>query len=810
MDAHSSPHAPARKQRAASLAPEIFRASIRYKILGLALLLLLVSGVAVAFMRLEIRAYSQRDEMRQMSVHLLNAHRFERDFLTARDSSLAQSFFASLDKFDETLAVIDNDDDNIAALERQSKSYALSFQNLVQSLRRRGLDEKSGAEGAFRRRVHTIEELVNKANELRLMNTMLQTRRSEKDYILRRQEKYVEAVKANIALLREQTAASALDVSTKAAIAQLSDEYLQSFVALVELFRRVDMLDARINNEFLAMNVLLDSLVEAKERAAATYRTASLAALTLAFVFCVIIAVRISHNIAQPIIDLKTAALKAAAGDFDAEIARVKTRDEIHDLSESFRAMLQSIRQGREELYAEKQSIERKVQEAVATIERDRAYLADNVEEFLRGIERFAEGDVSARLQEPTDADDARGMYRLFRAFNGAMERLRDLLLAVQIAVNKASEAGAVIAEKASRLSLGAGEQTRHASIATQSVTEMMRHIAHTLDFIYAAAVGAEDASANARKGVETVEHTANGINAIVGATKEMELQMTRLTERIGKIDEIAGAIREIADQTNLLALNASIEAARAGEHGRGFAVVADEVKKLADRTGEATKEITATIAGIHRETESANGVMTKARHAVARGIEMTQSITYMFEEILNDAIQVSEAMKDVEHESAAQRAMSEQVNANVQTIAAVVMESELSAQDLARIAETLQISMSAIEESLRHFTLSDEGKKVPLAGGTDAATLTRTSAAHNDLWNGIFRRDPRNGYLPQNARAPKTPHTIGSVCPTRPSPAFAEQTRAESAPAHSGYLKAIPMVTQTPTRLERYQRLSH
>ena len=780
MDAHSSPHTPpqpARKQRAALFAPEIFRASIRYKILGLALLLLLVSGVTLAFMRLEIRAYNQRDDMRQMSVHLLNAHRFERDFLTARDSALAQNFFASLQNFDRILNAIDNDDDNIGALQRQSKGYALSFQNLVHSLRERGLDEKSGAEGAFRRRVHTIEELVQKANELRLMNTMLQTRRSEKDYILRRQDKYVGSVKTNIALLREQTAASALDVSTKAAITQLADEYLQSFAALVSLFRRVDMLDERINNEFLAMNVLLDSLVEAKERAAATYRTASLAAITLAFVFCVIIAVRLSHNIAQPIVELKTASLKAASGDFDAQIARVKTRDEIHDLSESFRSMLESIRQGREELYAEKQSIERKVQEAVAIIEQDRTYLSRNVEEFLRGVERFANGDLSSRLREPSDAGDAREMHRLFRAFNEATERLRELLLAVQTAVAEASEAGAVIADKAARLSLGAGEQTRHASIATQSVTEMIRHIAHTLDFIHAAAVGAEDASANARKGVETVEHTANGINAIVGATREMELQMERLTQRIGKIDEIAGAIREIADQTNLLALNASIEAARAGEHGRGFAVVADEVKKLADRTGEATKEITATISGIHREAENANGVMTKARSAVARGIEMTQSITYMFEEILNDAIQVSSAMKDVEQESASQRAMSEHVNANVQTIAAVVMESELSAQDLARIAETLQISMSAIEESLRHFTLSDNPKSLLR---TDVAAPP--PAAHGDIRNGALRQELRAGALPS------APH-LRKRLPKAPV-AFAEQTRLERTPAHAAYAR--------------------
>lgn len=679
--------------------------SVRHKILGLALLLLLLSGVVVVCMRLEIRAYAQRDDMRRMSVLLLNAHRFERDFLTTRDSAFVRNFHATLRNFDALLAENDPEDAQIEVLARQAKGYTISFQNLTTALEQRGLNEKLGAEGAFRSSVHSIENLITKANEIHLLNTMLQVRRHEKDFLLRRQEKYIADVQMHIRTLREETRTSGVSNVAKATIDTLAGEYTAKFLALVTLLKRVDMLDARLNNEFLAMNRHLDKLVEAKESTALAFRMASLAILAAAFIVCLWLALRMSRNIAEPIVRLKNAARRVAAGDF-ATTLTVHTHDEIRDLGDAFNSMIQSLRTSHEELQAEKHSVESKVQEAVATIDQERAYLVNNVETLLQGIERFAGGDLTLRF-DTNDTSHEGAMGKLYAGFNKALEKVQNLLLTTHEAVVEAAQAGVIIAEKANDFSQGAQEQSQQAAIAAQSVDEMMRNINHTIDYINAAAVSSHHASENARKGVETVEHTANGINAIVTATKEMEHQIIRLTERIAKIDEIAGAIREIADLTNLLALNASIEAARAGEHGRGFAVVADEVKKLADRTSDATKEITETISGIHKEAKGANTVMAAARQSVSKGIEMTQTITYMFEEILNDALQVSDAMHDVQNQSRQQRTMSEQVNANVQNITTVVMESELSIKHLAEIARELKMSMAVMYESLQNFTLT-------------------------------------------------------------------------------------------------------
>ena len=156
----------------------------------------------------------------------------------------------------------------------------------------------------------------------------------------------------------------------------------------------------------------------------------------------------------------------------------------------------------------------------------------------------------------------------------------------------------------------------------------------------------------------ETESLSAQGESVILQAIEKMHAlsskvgassrQVESLGEQTVRITSIVNTIKEIADQTNLLALNAAIEAARAGESGRGFAVVADEVRKLAERTANATTEISQMIGKIQSESDAMTSSMKSSLAEVEQGVDLANAAGSSINQIRSGARRVVEVVESL------------------------------------------------------------------------------------------------------------------------------------------------------------------
>ncbi len=333
-------------------------------------------------------------------------------------------------------------------------------------------------------------------------------------------------------------------------------------------------------------------------------------------------------------------------------------------------------------------------------------YLERNVKKMLEVMSKVSNGDFTINLI-PENKNDVIG--KLYIGFNDTIENIKKMIQKVIEAISATANASSQISSSTEQMAAGSQEQSMQASEVASAIEQMTKTIIETAHNISIAAEKSKDSGILATEGNVIVSETIKGMNKISQVVSSAANTVTALGNNSEKINEIIQVIDSIAGQTNLLALNAAIEAARAGEHGRGFAVVADEVKKLAERTTNATKEISEMISSIQNDTKKAVISINSGTVEVDAGKELAVKAGKSLENINNSTIEVVDLVNQVATASEQQSSTSEQISKSIEGIRKVTQESSLGINEIAKAAEELNVLTENLQAIMNNFKVYDD-----------------------------------------------------------------------------------------------------
>lgn len=476
-----------------------------------------------------------------------------------------------------------------------------------------------------------------------------------------------------------------------------------------------------VENWSVAVNIPVEEYM----KTATDIRTKTLIILLTGILLGILVAYLVSKQITNPIKYLMNLMAKAENGDLTVA-AEIRSRDEIGDLANSFNNMIDGQKNAMNKVFDTANQLGNSSEET-SSVSEEMASSAQN---------------QSTLIQELTNA-----MHEMSRSVGEVAGSATDM-------AHNTSDINNSMVE----LEKAANEVAKSTEITAENIVDITGAIKQMNSSVETVADNSNNASKEAVKTVDIAEEGKRAVTNTINEMDKINKGMENLTEVIKglgnaaiQIGDIVEVIDDIAEQTNLLALNASIEAARAGEHGKGFAVVAGAIGALAEKSGEATKDITVLIRKIQGQVDNAVNTANEGAKQVDNGVSLVKNTGLALDEIFRAINETTKLIQEIalstEEQASASKAIMEaiekvnelstQVSAAVQQQIASIDATVLTVEKLndlsQEVASSAEEQAASSQEILATAENINEMTKEVSAGSEEAAATAENLAQQSN-----------------------------------------------------------------------------
>ncbi|EOW9553071.1 methyl-accepting chemotaxis protein [Vibrio fluvialis] len=556
----------------------------------------------------------------------------------------------------------------------------------------------------FARQTNELSSAIGLVEKLEIR--LLNLRRNEKDFLLRKDAKYLDTFKQNseLFLSMESQLSTILtnhNLASSAALRADLLKYKQGFEQLVGAYQVLGLSDG-------------DALL-AKYHALLAQAENGSDAETLLALANFDEAVKAGKMLDMPVLSQYPALVQAARGVIEQEkligLAYNEgylgnTRSLSHNVEEQFKTFSETLTAEVTKMRSELDVIKQIVTVIVVIVILSFIWQISRsinlqVQRLLQVMQNIAStNNVGLR----TDLQGRDELTSIGTYFNQLLDKFEHLISGSQAKSHQLTSSTTSMHNELEEVINQFHVQADHTTMMATSVQEMVATIGEISESTNVAVEGVQQAVRNAENGRSVVESTLKNIDQLSTTLQSSQQSIASLNGHVEKIGGAVTIIQSIAEQTNLLALNAAIEAARAGEQGRGFAVVADEVRSLATRTHQSTEEITKVVSAIQAQMSLVISDIDQCNSQGQETLHASHQLDESLRQIITDMSTIQANSERIASAIEEQGIVMNQVSGSIAELNTISENNMHSAQEVLSEVDSVSQQARQMDEAVSEF----------------------------------------------------------------------------------------------------------